>query len=244
MDLSLVRQKLSDGRYRVPRELIDDVRLIFTNAKEYNQQRSQVCILLCTSVNHAQLCILFITLLSIVCQYTSQDTFAIQVYKMAKTLQAFFEIIVLDFLKSCQVEDKPVYGTRRTLGILAESTPPILRPRSSSHSTDTLSSLKMNGLSTSTEELSSNEESESRDELSIEEEEEGVARRGVTTRSRSQRKRRLGDQEGVAVGRVVTRSTTKRLRRLSMSDGSAAGSSTAVWSTLDLSTIITPSRTV
>ena len=102
----------------------------------------------------------------------------------------------------------------------------------------------MNGLSTSTEELSSNEESESRDELSIEEEEEGVARRGVTTRSRSQRKRRLGDQEGVAVGRVVTRSTTKRLRRLSMSDGSAAGSSTAVWSTLDLSTIITPSRTV
>ena len=50
MDLSLVRQKLSDGRYRVPRELIDDVRLIFTNAKEYNQQRSQVCILLCTSV--------------------------------------------------------------------------------------------------------------------------------------------------------------------------------------------------
>ena len=144
--------------------------------------------------------------------------FALQVYKMAKTLQAFFEIIVLDFLKSCQAEDKPVYGTRRTLGILAESTPPILRPRSSSHSTDTLSSLKMNGLSTSTEELSSNEESESRDELSIEEEEEGVVRRGVTTRSRSQRKRRLGDQEGMAVGRVVTRSTTKRLRRLSMSD--------------------------
>ena len=143
--------------------------------------------------------------------------FALQVYKMAKTLQAFFEIIVLDFLKSCQVEDKPVYGTRRNLGILAESTPPILRPRSSSHSTDTLSSLKMNGLSTSTEELSSNEESESRDELSIEEE-EGVVRRGVTTRSRSQRKRRLGDQEGVAVGRVVTRSATKRLRRLSMSD--------------------------
>ena len=139
MDLSLVRQKLSDGRYRVLRELIDDVRLIFTNAKEYNQQRSQVCILLCTSVNHAQLCILFMTLLSILCQYTTQDTFALQVYKMAKTLQAFFEIIVLDFLKSCQAEDKPVYGTRRTLSILAESTPPILRPRSSSHSTDTLS---------------------------------------------------------------------------------------------------------
>ena len=46
MDLSLVRQKLSEGHYRVPRELIDDVRLIFTNAKEYNQHKSQVCILL------------------------------------------------------------------------------------------------------------------------------------------------------------------------------------------------------
>ena len=46
MDLSLVRQKLSEGHYRVPREFIDDVRLIFTNAKEYNQHKSQVCILL------------------------------------------------------------------------------------------------------------------------------------------------------------------------------------------------------
>ena len=135
---------------------------------------------------------------------------------MAKSLQALFEIKVLEFLKSCQAEDsRPVYGTRRTLGILAEST-----PRSSSHSTaDTMSSLIMNGLSTSTEELSSNDESESKDELSIEEEEVGVVRRRVTTRSRSQRKRRYDDQEGGgAVGRVVTRSASKRLRRLSMSD--------------------------
>ena len=107
---------------------------------------------------------------------------------MAKSLQALFEIKVLEFLKSCQSEDRPVYGTRRTLGILAESTPLIpSRLRSSSHSTaDTMSSLIMNGLSTSTEELSSKDESESRDELSIEEE-VGVVRRGVTTRSRSQR---------------------------------------------------------
>ena len=140
---------------------------------------------------------------------------------MAKSLQALFEIKVLEFLKSCQSEDRPVYGTRRTLGILAESTPQIpSRLRSSSHSTaDTMSSLIMNGLSTSTEELSSNDESESRDELSIEEEEVGVVRRRVTTRSRSQRKRRCDDQEGGgAVGRVVTRSASKRLRRLSMSD--------------------------
>ena len=139
---------------------------------------------------------------------------------MAKSLQALFEIKILEFLKSCQSEhSRPVYGTRRTLGILAESTPQIpSRLRSSSHSTaDTMSSLIMNGLSTSTEELSSNDESESRDELSIEEE-EGVVRRRVTTRSRSQRKRRYDDQEGgVAVGRVVTRSASKRLRRLSMS---------------------------
>ena len=140
---------------------------------------------------------------------------------MAKSLQALFEIKVLEFLKSCQAEDRPVYGTRRTLGILAESTPQIpSRLRSSSHSTaDTMSSLIMNGLSTSTDELSSNDESESRDELSIEEEEVGVVRRRVTTRSRSQRKRRYDDQEGGgAVGRVVTRSASKRLRRLSMSD--------------------------
>ena len=141
---------------------------------------------------------------------------------MAKSLQALFEIKVLEFLKSCQAEDsRPVYGTRRTLGILAESTPQIpSRLRSSSHSTaDTMSSLIMNGLSTSTEELSSNDESESRDELSIEEEDVGVVRRRVTTRSRSQRKRRYDDQEGGgAVGRVVTRSASKRLRRLSMSD--------------------------
>ena len=142
---------------------------------------------------------------------------------MAKSLQALFEIKVLEFLKSCQAEDsRPVYGTRRTLGILAESTPQIpSRLRSSSHSStaDTMSSLIMNGLSTSTEELSSNDESESRDELSIEEEEVGVVRRHVTTRSRSQRKRRYDDQEGGgAVGRVVTRSASKRLRRLSMSD--------------------------
>ena len=145
---------------------------------------------------------------------------------MAKSLQALFEIKVLEFLKSCQSEDsRPVYGTRRTLGILAESTPQIpSRLRSSSHSTaDTMSSLIMNRLSTSTEELSSNDESESRDELSIEEEEVGLVRRRVTTRSRSQRKRRYDDQEGGgavgrAVGRVVTRSASKRLRRLSMSD--------------------------
>ena len=140
---------------------------------------------------------------------------------MAKSLQALFEIKVLEFLKSCQAEDRPVYGTRRTLGILAESTPQIpSRLRSSSRSTaDTMSSLIMNGLSTSTEELSSNDESETRDELSIEEEEVGVVRRRVTTRSRSQRKRRYDDQEGGgAVGRVVTRSASKRLRRLSMSD--------------------------
>ena len=141
---------------------------------------------------------------------------------MAKSLQALFEIKVLEFLKSCQSEDsRPVYGTRRTLGILAESTPQIpSRLRSSSHSTaDTMSSLIMNRLSTSTEELSSNDESESRDELSVEEEEVGVVRRRVTTRSRSQRKRRYDDQEGGgAVGRVVTRSASKRLRRLSMSD--------------------------
>ena len=129
---------------------------------------------------------------------------------MAKSLQALFEIKVLEFLKSCQSEDsRPVYGTRRTLGILAESTPQIpSRLRSSSHSTaDTMSSLIMNGLSTSTEELSSsNDESESRDELSIEEEEVGVVRRRVTTRSSSQQKRRYDDQEGGgAVGRVVTR---------------------------------------
>ena len=140
---------------------------------------------------------------------------------MAKSLQALFEIKVLEFLKSCQAEDsRPVYGTRRTLGILAESTPQIpSRLRSSSHSTaDTMSSLIMNGLSTSTEELSSNDESESRDELSIEEE-VGVVRRRVTTRSRSQRKRRYDDQEGGgAVGRVMTRSASKKLRRLSMSD--------------------------
>ena len=106
---------------------------------------------------------------------------------MAKSLQALFEIKVLEFLKLCQAKDsRPVYGTRRTLGILAESTPQIpSRLRSSSHSTaDTMSSLIMNGLSTSTEELSSNDESESRDELSIEEEEVGVVRRRVTTRSR------------------------------------------------------------
>ena len=141
---------------------------------------------------------------------------------MAKSLQALFEIKVLEFLKSCQAEDsRPVYGTRRTLGILAESTPQIpSRLRSSSHSTaDTMSSLIMNGLSTSTEELSSNDESESRDELSIEEDEVGMVRRRVTTRSRSQRKRRYEDQEGGgAVARVVTRSASKRLRRLSMSD--------------------------
>ena len=41
---------IGEGHYRVPRELIDDVRLIFTNAKEYNQQKSQVCILLYISV--------------------------------------------------------------------------------------------------------------------------------------------------------------------------------------------------
>ena len=84
--------------------------------------------------------------------------------------------------------------------------------RSSSHSTaDTMSSLIMNGLSTSTEELSSNDESESRDELSIEEE-EGVVRRGMTTRSRSQQKKRYDDQEGGgAAGRVAS----KRLNRLS-----------------------------
>ena len=124
---------------------------------------------------------------------------------MAKSLQALFEIKVLEFLKSCQSEDsRPVYGTRRirTLGILAESTPQIpSRLRSSSRSTaDIMSSLIMNGLSTSTEELSSNDESESRDELSIEEEEVGVVRRRVTTRSRSQQKRRYDDQEGGGAG--------------------------------------------
>ena len=44
-----------------------------------------------------------------------------QVYKMATELRAYFESIVLDFLKSCGTEkdDTPIHGTRRALGRLA-----------------------------------------------------------------------------------------------------------------------------
>lgn len=139
---------------------------------------------------------------------------------MAKELQVYFETKVLEFLKSCQAEDGPLYGTRRTLGRLAEAVSSVSRIRSSSLSTDASSSVRINGLSTSTEDMSSNDEVESRDIPSDYEEWDDVgevslrAGRGVTTRSRSQRKRHLEDSESVSVQQrgIVTRSASKRIR--------------------------------
>ena len=42
MDLGTVKSKLLGGQYRVPKELIQDIKLIFANAKAYNEPRSQV----------------------------------------------------------------------------------------------------------------------------------------------------------------------------------------------------------
>ena len=42
MDLGTVRSKLSAGHYRIPKELIQDIKLIFANAKAYNEPRSKV----------------------------------------------------------------------------------------------------------------------------------------------------------------------------------------------------------
>ena len=140
---------------------------------------------------------------------------------MAKELQVYFETKVLEFLKSCQAEDGPLYGTRRTLGRLAEAVSSVSRIRSSSLSTDASSSVRINGLSTSTEDMSSNDEVESRDIPSDYEEWDDVGGassrigRGVTTRSRSQRKRHLEDSENVSSVQqrgIVTRSASKRIR--------------------------------
>lgn len=42
MDLSTVRDKLQNEEYLLPKDFIQDVHLIFNNAKLYNQTRSQV----------------------------------------------------------------------------------------------------------------------------------------------------------------------------------------------------------
>ena len=42
MDLGTVKSKLVGGEYRIPKELIQDIKLIFTNAKAYNEPRSKV----------------------------------------------------------------------------------------------------------------------------------------------------------------------------------------------------------
>ena len=42
MDLGTVRSKLIGGQYCVPKELIQDIKLIFANAKAYNEPRSRV----------------------------------------------------------------------------------------------------------------------------------------------------------------------------------------------------------
>ena len=150
---------------------------------------------------------------------------------MAMELQAIFEIRVLEFLKSCQ-GDQPLYGTRRTLGRLAETVPSVTRA-DSSQSTGSWNSSRANGLSPSPEDLSSFGDLEGgscvfeEEEEEEEEEDERVGKRrrrggggggggGVTTRSRSRLKRRL--EEGEVEGGIVTRSASKRLRFLSLAD--------------------------
>lgn len=51
MDLSTVRTKLVEGQYVVPKGLIQDIKLIFSNAKSYNEPRSQVSKMGGTKVN-------------------------------------------------------------------------------------------------------------------------------------------------------------------------------------------------
>lgn len=58
MDLSLVLHTLRSGGYRVPRDLLQDVRLIFDNAKTYNSKRTEVLLSPATSIAHNFCCCL------------------------------------------------------------------------------------------------------------------------------------------------------------------------------------------
>ena len=51
MALYTIRDNLTAGTYGLPKEFIDDVLLVFSNAKTYNEQKSRVSLIIIIITN-------------------------------------------------------------------------------------------------------------------------------------------------------------------------------------------------
>ena len=111
MHLSLVRSTLRRGDYTVPRDFIQDIRLIFDNSRTYNSKRTEVVVPACSILTPSQP----------PCPAPCPTPSPPQVYRMTTELQTFFDGRVLEFLRACQ-DRETMHGTRGTFSRLAIST--------------------------------------------------------------------------------------------------------------------------